>query len=482
MQILEDEDERTLLGERLEQPPPGGVRLGAPVAAGAVGGAEPDERAHVAADPAALGRVRDEVIEQRRELPLGRVGLVRLEDSRLRLHDLAERPVAQPLPVRERAPLPPPDQLLVAVDDLEHLRDEPALADARDADERDELRRELAPRALQRVHERSQLPLTADERRAQAIGDVVAEACARRDGLPDRDRLGLALGLDGLRLAVLDDIPRRPIRGVSDEDAVDRRGRLHPRRGVDDVAGDHRLALGRPRAEGDERLARVHGRAKVEVVDRVANGERRANGALRVVLVGGRSAEHGHDRVADELLDGAAVPLDLVAQARVVGRQRRAHVLGVEPLGAAREADEVGEEDGDDLPLLPRGLGGERRPAAAAEAEALGILLSALGADDHGHTVRRATALRRESYAAWSGAGAAAGVPTGASSSGRMGAPVSRQSWQRSDAKRSSAGARAPPQARQMLFGRASFVTRSRMAARSDGMTGIANEIPSRVR
>ena len=41
-----------------------------------------------------------------------------------------------------------------------------------------------------------------------------------------------------------------------------------------------------------------------------------------------------------------------VAQPGVVGREQRAHVLGVELLGPRGEADEVGEEDGDDLPLL----------------------------------------------------------------------------------------------------------------------------------
>ena len=38
--------------------------------------------------------------------------------------------------------------------------------------------------------------------------------------------------------------------------------------------------------------------------------ERGADGALGVVLVRDRRAPDRHDRVADELLDGAAVPLD----------------------------------------------------------------------------------------------------------------------------------------------------------------------------
>ena len=91
------------------------------------------------------------------------------------------------------------------------------------------------------------------------------------------------------------------------------------------------------------------------LADRVADRERRAHRALGVVLVRDRRAEDGHHRVADELLDRAAVPLDLGAQLRVVRRERRADVLRVEPLGACRRADEVGEEDRHDLPLLARG-------------------------------------------------------------------------------------------------------------------------------
>ena len=47
------------------------------------------------------------------------------------------------------------------------------------------------------------------------------------------------------------------------------------------------------------------------------NAEARPNRALDVVLVRDRRSEHGHDRLAGELLDGAAVALDLLPQAGV---------------------------------------------------------------------------------------------------------------------------------------------------------------------
>ena len=66
----------------------------------------------------------------------------------------------------------------------------------------------------------------------------------------------------------------------------------------------------------------------------VADGERGANGPLGIVAVRHRGAEHAHDRVADELLDLAAVALELAADTLVVRHQEGAHVLGIELLRA----------------------------------------------------------------------------------------------------------------------------------------------------
>ena len=85
----------------------------------------------------------------------------------------------------------------------------------------------------------------------------------------------------------------------------------------------------------------------------VADRECRADGPLGIVLVRDGRAEHRHHRVADELLDGAAALLELRSQPVVVRPQDRLDVLGIERLGARGEADEVGEENGDDLALAP---------------------------------------------------------------------------------------------------------------------------------
>jgi hypothetical protein len=101
-----------------------------------------------------------------------------------------------------------------------------------------------------------------------------------------------------------------------------------------------------------------------------------------IVLVGLRRAEQREDGVAAELLERAAVGLELTADACVVRSHERLHVLGIEILGASGRSDEVDEDRGDDLALLAgRRCGGKRAPAEAAKPELCGILFAARGAD-----------------------------------------------------------------------------------------------------
>ena len=91
VEIVEDEDRDVSLGERLEEPPPGGHALAGDLVALAAG--EADERPQVTIDPRPLGGI----VEERRGLPpellLRLDRRVGLQDAGLRLHHLAERPV-----------------------------------------------------------------------------------------------------------------------------------------------------------------------------------------------------------------------------------------------------------------------------------------------------------------------------------------------------------------------------------------------------
>src|SRR5947208_1532842 len=101
-----------------------------------------------------------------------------------------------------------------------------------------------------------------------------------------------------------------------------------------------------------------------------SSAERCAHSALRIVLARDRRTEQRHYCVADELLHRPAPALELVAQALVVRRKDSLDVLRIEPLGLRSEADEVGEEDGQDL-----ALGGARGPSLSQRRGALGTEL-----------------------------------------------------------------------------------------------------------
>jgi hypothetical protein len=68
--------------------------------------------------------------------------------------------------------------------------------------------------------------------------------------------------------------------------------------------------------------------------------------------VGDRRPEDRDDGVSDELLYRAAEALELGLRARVIRRKETTNVLGVEPLRASREVDEVDEDRRDDLALF----------------------------------------------------------------------------------------------------------------------------------
>jgi hypothetical protein len=158
------------------------------------------------------------------------------------------------------------------------------------------------------------------------------------------------------------------------------RGRVH------DVARGQRFG-----ADRDERLARVDADPKLDplLAGPLADGKRGADCTLGIVLVCDRGAEQRHHRIADELLDRAAPALEHLSQVRVVRREEGAHVLGIHLFGARGEADQVGEEHGDDLALLPRGgRRFERHAAGAAELETLRVLLTTSGTNGHGGSVR----------------------------------------------------------------------------------------------
>ena len=256
MDVLDDEDEWTLLRETLQEAAPCSERLVSAIAAELRFAGEAEEREEMRLDARLVARARERVLDGLVDLRRDLLVRVLLEDACLRLDDLAERPQRDPVAVGEAASLAPGDELGVGVDDALELVDEAALADARDADEREELWRALVSRPLEGVSDDAELALATDELGARLVRDVDAEPGVGSDR-PSRPAIGvgLALRFDRSRLLVVDRLAGRAVGRLVDDDAVDRSRRLQARRGVDDVAGGHALAGVGPRVERHQRLA-----------------------------------------------------------------------------------------------------------------------------------------------------------------------------------------------------------------------------------
>ena len=381
MQILYDDHRRAVGGNRLEEATPCMERL---LARRAPTGADPNQRQQPRLEPVALLDVGEHFLELRRR----DFRRVRLEDPGMRFHEFAQRPERDAFSIRRAPPLPPADQLCSFVDVAGQLGAQPALADTWLADERHHLDGRIARAPVEEALQERLLDLASDERRRRGLDAVGSDSCPRLYGAIDAHRLCLALCLDRRQRFVREHALGLPKRLLRYSDRIHRRARLNPRRSVDDVARDDRLALVRASLEQHDSLARIDPdpdlkvelrAALVQLSNRLEDPQPRPHRALRVVLVRHRRTEHRHHRVADELLDGPAVALEFASDSLVVGADAGANILRVGLLRGLGETDEIAEENGDDLPLFAghridgRGQGGT---ALATELRLSGVLVA----------------------------------------------------------------------------------------------------------
>ena len=159
---------------------------------------------------------------------------------------------------------------------------------------------------------------------------------------------------------------RRVVR--SDQDLACTRSLLEPLRGVHRIPRDERrrFVAGDDFAGVDpdpdaERRPTLVVELGVQPGECGAHLDCGSDCAQRIVLVDVWNTEHRHDRIADELLDGAAVPLDRRTHFLVPASEQAAERLGVEALPELGRVRQVAEEDRDRL--AHRG-GGRRRGLA----------------------------------------------------------------------------------------------------------------------
>ena len=288
---------------------------------------------------------------------------------------------------------------------------QPGLADAGDAQQRDHLRRPLLGDAAGQRDQQRQLLVAADHRRPQALDPPAAGPVEGSLGRPCRERRALALGAQLGARAVADRSAAGAHRPLADQHGARLGVLLQPGGDVDGVAGHHHLAAGRGVAAGDH-LAGVDADpqrdlAAVQPADALGQvgepalgGQCREHGALGIVLMRLGDPEHGHHRVAGELLADAAEPGDLGVDDLEQPALDVADVLGVELLAERGRAGQVGEQDRHHPALVGRGdglapPGAVPQPRAACWAEARSR--RRLGAADGAELERRCAARAAES-------------------------------------------------------------------------------------
>jgi len=138
----------------------------------------------------------------------------------------------------------------------------------------------------------------------------------------------------------------RPCRSFGDDDLSGFGALFEPGSGVHRVTGHHRLAGVRVHSREDlpgvdprpdpERDPETRLQPFVHFHQASTHAERGPKGAGGVVLVRDRDAEGRHHGVADELLDGPALGLDLLAHGAEVGSHDLLQTFGVQLLPQAR--------------------------------------------------------------------------------------------------------------------------------------------------
>ncbi len=248
LHVLEGEHRRVALGQALEEEAPGGeeVLLVASLVLG-----QPEQVREPRLEEVPLLAVEDVLLQRGVQLGLrGRRFLV-LGDAAAHAHHVGERPVGHALAVGEAAPAVPVDGLGDAVEVLVELPRQPRLADAGDAGDGDEVGLLLVGAAVEEVLDLPQLAVTPDERRLEPLRlERAAQPGDDALRLPERGQSLLALELERAGVLVDDRLLGRAPRGLADEHRARVGGRLHARGGVDEIAGDHALALGADRDRG----------------------------------------------------------------------------------------------------------------------------------------------------------------------------------------------------------------------------------------
>ena len=230
----------------------------------------------------------------------------------------------------------PPDVLYETVHVFLELPREPGLSDAGDPEHGHEMRFLLLRRCVEELLDDAQLAFSSHERRLEAARlQRPRTTCGHSERAKERQRLCLAFELVATGVGICDRDLGHALSRLAHQDGSGIGKGLDSRSSVDEISGDHTLALCAERDRGlaaedactGLKLRRSH------LLAECRNGcdqvERCAHSALSIVLLRDRRPPHRHHGIADELLDGAAVERDQPLATIEVAREKLAHLLGI---------------------------------------------------------------------------------------------------------------------------------------------------------
>jgi len=167
VQILDHRNQGPRGGDGLEEPGPGGERL---IAIDARRPLQPHQWGDPGPQPGALRRIADQLAESARQLGVPSVGRIGLQDPDLLLEEFPDGPERDALTVGETSAPTPLDAVALLRDSRPKLGYEPALADARTAHDRYQVRGALPDDSPEGFLEGRSLGLPADEPRPARPG------------------------------------------------------------------------------------------------------------------------------------------------------------------------------------------------------------------------------------------------------------------------------------------------------------------------
>ena len=271
--------------------------------------------------------------------------------------------------------------------------DEPALADPRGTQHGEEDGLTLGSCPACGFLEQRNLFIATGQGGAQALHATgAADLVGRLQDTPGTDRILLSSELELADRFVADGTAGEGVDRGTYDDLARFRLLLEPGGQVERIPGRHG---GAAKGVADHDLSRLHTEADAES-DPVArarllgeclgpflDGDRGADRPLGIVLVSLLEAEDTEHGVAAELLDGAAVKVDLPGRHLEEASDQAAHHLRVEALAQAGRPDQVCEQGGDVPALLHPDPGGKSGTAGGAEAGVRGYLCVAIWTGGH---------------------------------------------------------------------------------------------------